>query len=99
MLTPRRKFTDEEKIRILKEAQDENITTILKRYTLSYSVFVKWREKFAENMSNYPPTTMESLKKQVQLLTDENLRLKRIIAEQALQLEVQQEQLRKFATL
>ena len=97
MALQRRKFTVEEKLRILEEAQTRGVTSVLRSYNLSYSVYVKWKQKFLqvqninELKDSYVTTQLE-----IKKLQEENDRLKKIIAEQVLQLEFKEEEIRKI---
>lgn len=99
MATQRRKFTDQQKLDIIQQVSRQGVIAVLREHNLSYSVFAKWKKKFVPNSnsspSSYSPTRARSELKQ---LTDENVRLKRIIAEQALEIELKNEQLKKIGT-
>ncbi|MCU7552299.1 transposase [Chitinophagaceae bacterium LB-8] len=96
MATQRRKFTDEEKLDILQQANKMGITAVLRTHNLSYSVFTKWKQKFMKSDIN---TDLNSLihkaRSEIKLLIEENTRLKKIIAHQALELELKDEELKK----
>lgn len=97
MALQRRKFTVEEKLKILEEAQTLGVTAVLRSYNLSYSVYVKWKQKFlhAKDINqikdSYVATQLE-----IKKLQEENERLKKIIAEQVLQLEFKEEEIKKI---
>jgi putative transposase len=46
MNTQRRKFSEAEKIKILETAELFGVTSVLREYRLSYSVFVHWKQKY-----------------------------------------------------
>ncbi|HYK57647.1 MAG TPA: transposase [Flavisolibacter sp.] len=99
MATTRRKFTVEQKLHLLREAEQEGITQTLRKHNLSHSVFIRWRKQLntggAGNLQpHYPKVDPE--KKNLEL---ENARLKKIIANQALELEFKTELLKKAASL
>ena len=95
-MTTRRKFTDEEKLVILSQAEKVGISATLRHYNLSYSVFAKWKQKFMTQNSTQPSDTLKTRTKLRQLY-NENLRLKKIIADQALELEQKEEELKKIS--
>lgn len=99
-MATRRKFTDEEKLAILSQAHRAGITATLRHYNLSYSVFARWKQKFMSNDNNQQ-TTMTAYKTRSELkhLHNENSRLKKIIADQALELERKEEELKKIIAL
>jgi putative transposase len=88
MTTQRRKFTSEEKLNILHLAKQTNITKVLRDYHLSYSVFSRWKQQ----MQGEGPRNMNE---DLINLRNENARLKRIVAEQALELDIKKESERK----
>src|SRR3954469_13706684 len=93
----RRNFTDEEKLDILHQANQSGITEILRKYHLSYSVFTRWKQKFMEK--GILPNSSYVSNTEMKLLLEENTRLKKIIADQALALELKSEELRRLSSL
>ncbi|GAO41105.1 transposase [Flavihumibacter petaseus] len=94
MSKQRRSFRLEDKLKILREADEIGIKKTLQRHNLSYSVLFRWREKLevlnklAIDQVNHPS------QQELKLLIEENTRLKKIIAEQALLLEINKEYMR-----
>jgi len=94
MASQKRKFTDDQKLEILKQANEMGVIAVIRNHNLSYSVFARWREKFMEKdkkeliLKNKPKSKLKQL-------MEDNTRLKKIIAEQALELERKDEALRK----
>jgi putative transposase len=75
------RFTDEQIIGILKEADaGAQITEICRRQGITETTFYRWRKKYG----GLDGTEARRLKQ----LEDENRRLKRIVADQALNLQV-----------
>lgn len=97
----RRRFTDDQKLEILQQADESGVTAVLREHRLSYSVFARWKQKFLHRSSTRKEAMREANKtrSELKLLSDENLRLKKIIADQALQLERKDEKLRKINSL
>jgi putative transposase len=75
------RFTEEEIIRILKEAEaGAEIRTLSRRHGITETTFYRWRNKYGG---------MEvSDARRLQQLEDENRKLKRLVADQALNLQV-----------
>ena len=99
MTTHHRKFSVEQKLYILQEATQEGVAQTLRKHNLSHSVFSRWRKQLSTSGSpglqpHYPKADPE--KKALEL---ENARLKKIIANQALELEFKTELLKKAASL
>ena len=96
MTSVRRKFTDEQKLDILQQANKMGVTAVLRTHALSYSVFARWKQKFMRPDSNTLAHTIPNkTRSELKQLTEENMRLKKIIAMQALELERKDEELRK----
>jgi len=91
----RRKFPLEQKLQIVQEAATQGVVNVLRKYQLSYSVLARWRQQLIS--INLTPMAHDAAhaKKKVEELQLENQRLKKIIANQALELEMMNEQLRK----
>jgi putative transposase len=94
MANQRRKFSDEDKLNVLREAEQHGISNILRHYNISYSVFARWRQNF---MNKEIIPNRENLEQR--RLLEENIRLKRIIADQALSLEMKNEELKRLKEL
>jgi putative transposase len=96
MTIVRRKFTDEQKLKILREAEEMGITLVLRNHNLSYSAFARWRQQFA---FHDPARQQDKLnhheRSQLKQYKTENQRLKKIIADQALEIERKEEELKK----
>ena len=94
MASQKRKFTDEQKLEILKQANEMGVIAVIRNHNLSYSVFARWREKFMEK-DKKEQTLKNKPKSKLKQFMEDNTRLKKIIAEQALELERKDEALRK----
>jgi len=91
--TQRRKFTDAEKRSILIEAGLHGTNVTLYRYKLSYSVFSRWKKKFKE-VEAQPGTTHKKILQHLREVIAENDKLKTIIANQALEIQIKTEKLK-----
>src|SRR5215831_3675634 len=94
MSAKRRRFSSDEKMQILEEALQLGISNTLEKHHLSYSVFSRWRIQFSKekNKMDLDPVEMKNLQ-------EENLRLRKIIADQALMIELKNEELKKIIAL
>ncbi|HZJ60513.1 MAG TPA: transposase, partial [Chitinophagaceae bacterium] len=83
----RRKFTDDQRLEILHQADESGVTAVLREHRLSYSVFARWKQKFLQHAGTNKEAMREvnKTRSELKLLNEENLRLKKIIADQALQ--------------
>jgi putative transposase len=99
MATQRRKFTDDQKLEILQEAEKMGVSAVLRAHSLSYSVFAKWKQKFMKPDYSRNNMITGRARSELKLLMEENTRLKKIIADMALELERKDEELRKSHNL
>ena len=96
MASQKRKFTDEQKLEILRQANEMGVIAVIRNHNLSYSVFSRWREKFMEKDEDKQGKVLKSKTKcALKQFREDNTRLKKIIADQALELERRNEALRK----
>jgi putative transposase len=88
MASTGRRYSEEQILAILKEAEAaKNVGEVIRRHGLSPKTYYRWKAKFAG---------MEvSDAKRLRALEDENRRLKRIVADQTLNLQVLKELLGK----
>jgi len=91
----RRKFTPEERLSILQEAEREGRPETIRKYNVAPSLFDRWRKKYLSNGMEGLKNRYKQIDPRVRELEQENERLKRIIAKQALELEVKSELLKK----
>lgn len=97
MATQRRTFSYDEKLGIVQKASQLGVTAVLHEYHLSYSVFARWRKQFLQANANAAEIAASNKARQeLKQLQEENQRLKKIIADQALELERKEEELRKY---
>jgi putative transposase len=96
MASQKRKFSDEQKLEILRQANELGVIAVIRNHNLSYSVFARWREKFMEKDKNKQELILKNKpKSRLKQFMEDNTRLKKIIAEQALELERKNEALKK----
>jgi putative transposase len=76
-MTRRKRYTEEQIISILKEAEaGARVIDLCRKYGMSDASFYKWKAKYSD-------LTVSELKR-LKALEDENRRLKQIVADQAL---------------
>jgi transposase-like protein len=95
MKTTRRKFTPEERLSIVQESQREGQTVTCRKYKLSPSLLAKWKSRYLSKGLSGLQSTYKRIDPELRELELENERLKKIVAKQALQIEVQGELLKK----
>jgi transposase-like protein len=94
-MSKRRNFSIEEKLAFLQEVEEVGITETCRRHDLSHSVVNRWRRKFESDGVDGLKPGYSSVNPQVRKLEDENKRLKKIIGDLQLELEIKSELLKK----
>ena len=77
------RFTEEQMVAIIREADRDQISAVAKRHGISEQTIYTWRKRFGELRT-------EDVRRLRQLET-ENARLKKLVAERALEIEVMKE--------
>jgi putative transposase len=90
-----RKFSPEVRLAILQEAQREGMAETCRKHNLSPSLLSKWKQRYLSKGVEGLKPAYKRIDPEVRRLEDENERLKKIVAKQALQIEVQGELLKK----
>lgn len=91
----RRTFTPEDRYSIVQESLRDGHSEICRKYNLSPSLLRKWRQKYLTKGKEGLKDSYPRIDPQLRVLEEENERLKRIVAKQALELEVKSELLKK----
>ena len=95
MTRTRRTFTAEDRLSLLREAENEGFTETCRKHNLSPALLSRWRKKYLAKGAEGLKPAYKRVDPEVRALEEENERLKRIIAKQALELEVKSELLKK----
>lgn len=95
MSKSRRKFSLDQKMAILREAEEFGMLVTCRKHSIAQSLYYTWKQKFDHNGMDGLSPAYHRVDPQVRALEKENERLKRIIAKQALELEVKSELLKK----
>lgn len=77
------RFTEEQIVRIVQESRTEGAAVVARRHGVSEQTLYNWRKRFG----GMPPSQVAELKRLVQ----ENVRLKRLVADRDLEIEVMKE--------
>jgi putative transposase len=91
----KRSFTPEERLSLLQEAEREGYMETCRKYNLSPSLLAKWKQRYLAKGTEGLKPAYKRIDPEVRALEEENERLKRIIARQALEIEVKSELLKK----
>ena len=81
------RFTDEQMVAILREADRDSVAAVAKRHAVSEQTIYTWRKRFGA----FQADDVRRLKQ----LEAENARLKKLVAERDLEIEVMREVARK----
>ncbi|HET8686799.1 MAG TPA: transposase [Methanosarcina sp.] len=95
MTKTKRLFTPEERLSIIQEGQREGRAATVRKYDIAPSLYDKWRQKYLSQGIDGLKNKYKRIDPAVRELQEENERLKRIIAKQALEIEVKTELLKK----
>ena len=77
------RYSDEQIVRILREADRDTVPEVAKRHGVSEASIYAWRKRFGEMVSDDV--------KRLKALEAENVRLKKLVADQALDIQVLKE--------
>jgi len=91
----RRSLTLEDRYSIVQEAIRDGHAETCRKYNLSPSLLRKWRLKYLSKGKEGLKDSYSRVDPQLRTLEEENERLKRIVAKQALELEIKSELLKK----
>jgi len=91
----KRKFTAEDRLAILQIGDRNGRTEIIRKYNIAPSLYDRWRRKYLAEGIEGLKNKHKRIVPQIRQLKEENARLKRIIAQQALELEFNTELLKK----
>lgn len=95
MKKERRSFTPDDRLAIIQEGEREGSVATCRKYNLAPSLYARWKKKYlSKGMEGLKPA-YHRIDPEVKALEEENERLKRIIARQALEIEVKSELLKK----
>ncbi len=95
MSRQRRTFSVDQKLQIISEADQSGVAQTLRKHNLSPSVFLRWKKLFNSGGSSSLKPQHHKIDPEVRALQDENAMLKKIIGNQALELEFKTELLKK----
>lgn len=95
MKKERRSFSPEDRLAIVQEGQREGTTSVCRKYNLAPSLYARWKSKYLSKGVEGLKPAYHRIDPEIRALEEENERLKRIIAKQALEIEVKSELLKK----
>mgnify|MGYP001566706109 FL=1 len=94
MENKKRKFTPEEKLSLLQEAEREGAAVTCRKYNISHSLISYWKKKYLGQGLHGLKAAYKRVDPAVRALENENEQLKKIIAKQTIELEFKTELLK-----
>ena len=95
MAKQHRKFSVEQKLQIIQEAEQTGITQTLRKHNIAHSLYLRWRAAFNSGGVSSLKPQHHKVDPELLALQEENALLKKIIGNQALELEFKTELLKK----
>jgi transposase-like protein len=95
MTRTRRNFTPEERLSILQEGERDGHSITFRKYQIAPSLYARWKHKYLKEGIYGLKDKYKKVDPALRELELENERLRRIIAKQALEIEVKSELLKK----
>jgi len=94
-MSKKRIFSAEQKMQILREAEENGMLATCRKYEIAQSLYYRWKSQFDRMGIDGLQGQYYRVDPKVRELEKENERLRKIIARQALELEVKTELLKK----
>ena len=91
----KRKWTKEEKLKIIKESESEGVTVTIRKHGIYANTLYGWKEKLALGGEQALAPTRLLIDPEIKRLKQENLMLKELVAEKELALRIKEELLKK----
>ena len=88
----KRKFTKEEKLKVLREASLHGVKVTLEKYGVYPATYYSWKKKLEEEgEENFGKKVSKARAKELKRLEDENRKLKELVAEKELMIRMLKE--------
>lgn len=92
----KRRFTKEEKLKVLREASLNGVKLTLDKYGVYPATYYSWKRKLEEEgEENFGKKVSKARKKELKRLEDENQKLKELVAEKELMIRMLKEKQKK----
>lgn len=95
MAGSQKKWTTQEKLLIIHEAERNGVLPTIRQHQLASSTYYKWKEKYDLYGEAGLKSSYERIDPELKRLQVENLRLKQLIADKELALQIKDELLKK----
>ena len=94
-----RKWTKEEKIRIIKEADEQGVTETIRKHSIYAATLNGWKDKLLSGGEEALASRRHVIDPEIKRLKQENQALKEILAEKELVIRIKDELLKKSTHL
>jgi putative transposase len=91
----KRKWTSEEKLQIIQEAEENGVTATLRKYGIYHTTYYQWKEKYDINGIDGLKQSYKRESQELKQLQKENLALKKLLADKELELAIKSDLLKK----
>jgi putative transposase len=91
----KRKFSPEEKLQMLREAESSGLEVTLRKHNLARSLFYRWKNSFDRQGVDGLQPKYKKIDPGIRKLEKENERLRKVVSQMALELEIKEELLKK----
>jgi len=90
-----KKWSLEEKLSILKEAEEKGIVEVCRSKGVSSGTYYNWRKKFESKGADGLKSNYEAKSKELKEAEEENRILRKLLSDKEIELEIQKELLKK----
>ena len=95
-MNTKRRWTAEEKLAILQEAEEFGVTATIRKHGVYSKTFYEWKDRYErQGLSGLQPVRQQRVDPHLKELQDENRRLKELLAEKELALRIKDDLLKK----
>ena len=94
-MAQRKKWSKDEKLRILKEAEDHGVTETIRKHEISLGTYYGWKKKLELLGDKAFDSARQPVDPEFKKLKEENLLLKKLLAEKELAPSIKEDLLKK----
>jgi len=91
----RKRWTLEEKIKIVEAGLSSDITTVCRQYGVSTGTFYNWRKRYESQGEDGLKVVYDSRAKELKQAEEENRILRKLLADKEIEIEAQKELIKK----
>lgn len=94
-MSKRNKWSFKDKLGILKEAEQLGTTATIRKHGINYASYYNWKKKYEEGGEPALATEYQRVSPEIKKLQVENFRLKQLLADKELELQIKNALLKK----